>query len=290
MTIAAEVEDRAHTTRRLPAALVAAWRARALAPYLGPRMLGLLSACPVAATAEALAARLTAKVSVPHKIRGRLTQAAQFIENFKHRKTLVGLMNDAFAAPVPPTSLHRLLADLAPPLIVDTWYDTASATALRESMASGRWGEVQGLSQSEYFGRWFGWYDAAGTPALAADPAWQTILYKPLGGVAPMGNYLVSDADFVEVLTEIDIQTPIPLEIQRRRSGCAFLFLGCRFDDQLARSFARQISKRSASAHWAVLPDEPTRMEARFIAELGITRIPMPLDEFAELAAALSDG
>ncbi|HYN57933.1 MAG TPA: hypothetical protein VET87_00085, partial [Rubrivivax sp.] len=46
---------------------------------------------------------------------------------------------------------------------------------------------------------------------------------------------------------------------------------------QLPRAFARQILKRSAGPHFAVLADEPTRMEARFLAEQGITRIALPL-------------
>ena len=91
----------------------------------------------------------------------------------------------------------------------------------------------------------------------------------------------MSDSDYVEVLTEIDIQTPIPPIVQALRRQRHFLFLGCRFDDQLPRSFARQIMKRSSDRHWAVLPDEPTRMEARFLQEQGIERIAMPLTEFS---------
>jgi hypothetical protein len=46
--------------------------------------------------------------------------------------------------------------------------------------------------------------------------------------------------------------------------------------------------KRSSDTHWAVLPDEPTRMEARFLDEQRIERIAMPLDAFADaLAGAL---
>jgi hypothetical protein len=39
--------------------------------------------------------------------------------------------------------------------------------------------------------------------------------------------------------------------------------------------------KRSSDRHWAVLPQEPTRMEARFLQEQNITRIDLPLDQFA---------
>ena len=79
-------------------------------PYLGSGMLSLCGDTAVPATPGALAAVMTAKVSVPHKIRAKLTQAAQFIENFKHRKSVVMIMDEAFA-PVPtPSPLHRALA------------------------------------------------------------------------------------------------------------------------------------------------------------------------------------
>jgi hypothetical protein len=69
--------------------------------------------------------------------------------------------------------------------------------------------------------------------------------------------------------------------VQNIRRGRHFLFLGCRFANQLERTFARQIMKRSSDKHWAVLPETPTRNEARFLAEQRIERIDMPLDEFA---------
>ena len=240
-----------------------------LAPYLGPGMLALCEGPRPPADPLALAAHLAARSSVPGKIRNRVTAVAQFIENFKHRKTLVGLMDEAFAKPAAPSALHRWLAALPVPLIVDAWYDDT----LRSALASRTdWSEVQGLSQSEHFGRWAGWY---------GDEQATTVLYKPWGGHAPASNYLVSDSDFVEVLTEIDIQTPIPAAVQQRRAALGFVFLGCRFDDQLPRAFARQILKRSGGPHVAVLPGEPTRMERRFLDEMGIERIALPLAEVA---------
>jgi hypothetical protein len=250
-------------------------------PYLGPEMLSLCSDLKVPATPLALAEMMTSKVSVPHKIRKRLTQAAQFIENFKHRKSVVHLMNEAFAAPTTPSALHLALAGSGAGLWVDTWYDDTMAAALAQTRPSG-WAQVQGLSQSEHFGNWTGAYaaDGAALAALPTDTA--RLLYKPIGSHGPAGNYLVSDSDYVEVLTEIDIQTPIPAAVQAWRTGRNFLFIGCRFDDQLTRCFARQIMKRSSDQHWAVLPNEPTRMEARFLQEQNITRIAMPLAQFAQ--------
>jgi len=280
-------------------AVHAALRDGLAVPYLGPGVLALAGPeCPLPASSEALVARLTAQASVPHKIRNSLSAAAQFIENFKHRKTVAKAMTEAFTPEVAPTPLHRYLAAVPKlPLLVHAWYDDLPQKAL-----AGRsgWGMVQGVSQTEHFGNWAHYFQANGArlpnppgstfqienvaPALAPDEAdaWSTLLYQPLGSVKPAANFLVSDTDFVEVLTEIDIQTPIPVPVQDLRKGRHFLFLGCRFTHQLDRLFARQIMKRSSDRHWAVLPHTPTRNEARFLEEQNIARIDMPLEDFAE--------
>lgn len=259
-------------------------------PYMGPGVLALAGeGCPLPRSPVELVDRLTAKASVPHKIRKNLTAAAQFIENFKHRKTVVAAMTDAFAAPMQPTPLHRFLAaQPALPLIVHAWYDDLPQKALA---GKGGWGMVQGVSQSQHYGTWAHYFSGETlAPAGQADAAdWRTLLYQPLGSVSPAANYLVSDSDFVEVLTEIDIQTPIPEAVINIRRNRNFLFLGCRFSTQLERIFAHQITKRSSDRHWAILPETPTRNEARFLAQHNIERIPLPLAAFASLLAGETD-
>jgi hypothetical protein len=252
-------------------------------PYLGPGVLALkYSGSEIPASPLALVGRLIAKSSVPFKIKKNLGAAAQFIENFKHRRTVSAAMTEAFELDAEPTELHILLADMpALPLVVHAWYDDLPQKALRGRSS---WGIVQGVSQAEKFGNWVHYYNADGTLAGVAsdDPRfdWKTLLYQPLGSVWPEHNYLVSDSDFVEVLTEIDIQTPIPPVVQEIRKGRNFLFLGCRFSSQLERIFAHQIMKRSSEKHWAVLPEEPTRNEVRFLERHNIERIPVTLNDF----------
>lgn len=252
-------------------------------PYLGPEVLQLEPAtCPVPATPEDLVKLLTSKVSVPHKIRNNLTAAAQFIENFKHRKSVVSLMSEAYAPGVQPNALHRYLASLGkkPLLIVDAWYDDAMARALH---GHSHWGQIQGVSQSEHLGEWVHYFDDQGNKVEASEAdTWNTVLYKPLGSVIPARNFIISDSDYVEVLTEIDIQTPIPPRVQELRTGSNFLFLGCRFDNQLTRTYARQVMKRSSDRHWAVISGPLSRMEQKFLQEQNITRIDLPLAQFAD--------
>lgn len=257
-----------------------------LLPYLGPGVTALASDA-VPTSYEGLAAWLGSKVALPKRARGNCWAAAQFIESSRHRATVDELMTQAFATPVSPIALHQAIARLAPALIVDTWYDSA----LRQAFA-GRtgWGEIHAASRArpgEY--RWYRAYDALGEECSIADAAaWPTIIYKPHGCVAPRPNFLVSDADYVEVLTEIDIQTPIPEAVQIRRAVGGFLFLGCRFHDQTNRSYARQIAKRSGGGHVAVVSETPSRNELKFLEEIGAAVVEADLATFVgDLVAAI---
>jgi hypothetical protein len=251
-------------------------------PYLGPGLTEL-SKPTVPMTPEALAAFLGAKVALPRRAKGNVWAAAQHIESMKHRSTLSALMSDAFSPPVEPTTLHRHLASLRLPMIVDTWYDGVmrSAFGQRED-----WGEIQGITRAGIGeDRWYRFYDSTGAEAgRSAAEAWATILYKPHGGITPARNFLISDADYVEVLTEIDIQTPIPDAVKDRRGERSFLFIGCRFHDQLLRTYARQITKRSSGLHHVIVePEMLTKNELRFFSIQGMMPIAIPLTRAVEI-------
>jgi len=271
-----DVADQLERVRR---ALIA----DALIPYLGPGLLAL-SGATAPSTPEAVAAALHARAPAPARIRTNMWSVAQFIESRRHRKTLQAFMADIFSAPVAPSALQRFLARLPLTLIVNAWYDDAFATALRES---GRrdFVEIQGVTRAGVRADvWTKTYDADGAPcdAGAADAA-RTALYSPHGGVRPAHNFLVADSDYVEVLTEIDIQTPIPATVKARRAERGFLFLGCPFHDQMLRTYARQIMKRSKGPHFAVVEmDALTRNEAKFFADQRIEIIDAPLPAAAQ--------
>lgn len=247
-----------------------------LVPYLGPGIFGDRS--PVPASYRALAEFFGARVALPRRARGKLWASAQYVESHKHRTTVEALMTEAFSESLTPLPLHRRLAERELPLVVDTWYDGGMRAALGESSS---WVEVQGGSRAAIGeDRFFHTYAPGGgslDQASARDAT--TVLYKPHGSVAPARNYLVSDADYVEVLTEIDIQTPIPPIVQARRTIRGFLYLGCSFADQTLRIFARQIGKRSEGPHFAVV--DPawglSPNEQRFLRERGAQVVVTPL-------------
>lgn len=251
-------------------------------PYIGPG-LTQLSPTEVPMTPEALAAFFGTKVALPRRAKGNAWASAQHIESMKHRSTVSALMSQAFADSIAPTPLHVYLASLQLPMIVDTWYDATMRWAFE-----GRddWGEIQGITRAGIGeDRWYRFYEADGAEASKEKAeTWKTILYKPHGGIAPAKNFLISDADYVEVLTEIDIQTPLPDAVKDRRSERSFLFIGCRFHDQLLRTYARQIMKRSATMHHAIVDSAAlTKNELKFLTIQGIIPLAMPIDRACEI-------
>lgn len=257
-------------------------RAGKVVPYLGPGLTEL-SKPSVPMTPEALAEFFGTKVALPRRAKGNAWAAAQHVESHKHRSTVSTLMTEAFTAPVAPTPLHQYLASLPLPLIVDTWYDAVMRTAL---LKRSDWGEIQGISRAGIGeDRWYRFYDAnGGESERSAAEGWATILYKPHGSITPAKNFLISDADYVEVLTEIDIQTPIPDVVKDRRAERSFLFIGCRFHDQLLRTYARQVTKRSATQHFVIVdPETLTKNELRFFMLQGMTPIAVPLERASEI-------
>jgi hypothetical protein len=67
------------------------------------------------------------------------------------------------------------------------------------------------------------------------------------------------------------------------RQGRGFLFLGCRFYDQILRTFAKQIIKRSGGPHYAVMPADLTPNELKFLSTEGIQVLTLPLAEAADI-------
>ncbi|TCM85230.1 SIR2 family NAD-dependent protein deacylase [Rhodovulum steppense] len=255
-------------------------------PYLGAGVAALAEG-GAPASPRALCAAIETKVRAPKRASGNLWSVAQFVESRRFRKTLEQIVRDAFSVRPAPSALHRWIVRARPPLVVDAWYDGQILdAAVAEGM--GDWGWVQGISRNgESRDIWTLAYDCTGALACEApDPGWEMLVYKPHGLIRTGQSFLISDSDYVEVLTEIDIQSPIPDEVQARRTGRPFLFLGCRFDDQLLRIYARQIAKRSGQGHAAVIEGPLTRMEERFLDEMGIERLDLPLEAVTEALAA----
>lgn len=111
-----------------------------------------------------------------------------------------------------------------------------------------------------------------------ADPA-LPLLLKPMGSPQPEANYIASDADYVDYITELMGGFGVPNFFKEYRKEKRYLLLGLRLSRDTERMVLADLTYARAGG-WAVLPDA-TDKEKRFCKKkLGIEVIDMPLAEF----------
>ncbi len=96
------------------------------------------------------------------------------------------------------------------------------------------------------------------------------ILFKPLGTPLPESNYIASDADFVDYITELMGGFAIPSFVKRLRMNKRYLLLGLRLNRDTDRMvFSDIIFGADNPAGWAFIP-HPTDKEKRFLGRYNI--------------------
>ena len=104
------------------------------------------------------------------------------------------------------------------------------------------------------------------------------VLFKPLGTPAPEPNYIASDADFVDYITELMGGFAIPSFVKQRRVGKRYLILGLRLLRDTERMILTEIihGAPEAAAGWIFVQD-PTDKERRFCEAKGLRIIQDPV-------------
>jgi hypothetical protein len=117
------------------------------------------------------------------------------------------------------------------------------------------------------------------------DPA-APILYKPLGTPLPTPQWIASDADYVDYITELMGGFAIPPFLKQRRTGLKYLVAGLRLNRDTQRMLLAEIMYGAApAAGWALIPGANDK-ERRFCARLGLEVIDADIQQLAGLAVA----
>jgi hypothetical protein len=106
------------------------------------------------------------------------------------------------------------------------------------------------------------------------------VLFKPLGTPLPESNYIASDADFVDYITELMGGFAIPSFVKRMRQNKRYLLLGLRLNRDTDRMVFSDIAFGAAQpAGWAFIP-YPTDKEKRYLARLNIEIVNADVADF----------
>jgi hypothetical protein len=109
------------------------------------------------------------------------------------------------------------------------------------------------------------------------------LLLKPMGSPQPEANYIASDADYVDYITELMGGFGVPKFFKEYRKEKRYLLIGMSLNRDTERMVLHDISlDRAKESGWAVIPNA-TEKEKRFCrTKLNMEVIDMSLAEFMQ--------
>ena len=261
-----------------------------IVPYLGAGALqgsvDKLSGVAIPADSDSLILAMNGGKPMSQRLMWEFPRAAMDVELKRGRKAVHNFLEDTYGkrkwtrAP-----LHDWLASIEPHYVIDSNRDTQ----LQDTYADQPHTLIRGTARisgtnyrfvlNEYVGSG-GYREITQEEVNPALP----ILFKPMGSPRPDANYIASDADYVDYITELMGGFAIPDFLKEYRKGKQYLFIGMRLQRDTDRMVMSDITYASAEPKgWALIP-QPTDKEVRFCARQGIEIIAADVSDL--LAAA----
>jgi len=212
------------------------------------------------------------------------SRAAMHLEQRKGREYMEQLTNFIYTKDYAPTPLQKAIVDMDARYIVDTNRDTKLQELLsftQHHLIIGKARILGDPNRYEVFE-----YDVDNKKYFqveeeALDDA-KKILFKPMGSPLPEPSFIISDADYVDWLTEAMGGFAIPAVLKSYRKAKKYLFIGTAFDRDTDRMVANEITMNLEGGYF-VTDREISKREQKFIDKHNIEIIPMNLEKFTEM-------
>ena len=243
---------------------------------------------PIPADSNSLILAMNGGKPMAPKLMYEFPRASMNLELKKGRSYVTRFLNDLYSGERwSQGAVHRWLADADLPYVIDVNRDST----LQKLYAGRQHIVVLGIARmggTDYRFKIFRW-EGERYEEITQDGIDDSlpILFKPLGSPLPEANFIASDADFVDYLTELMGGFAIPSFVKALRKGKQYLFLGLRMTRDTERMVLSDIIYDAASpAAYAIIP-EPTEKEIRFCKRMKIEIIDLPMET---VAAAIEAG
>ena len=238
-------------------------------PYLGPNALDGVtektSGNPIPADSDSLILAMNKGQPMAPRLMYEFPRAAMNLENKKGRKFIERFLTETYADKQWTTSrLHQWLAERSIPYIIDINRDTQ----LQQAWADRPHVLICGIARlaGQDFRYRIYQYQSGEYKEVSAEQADTTlpVLFKPMGTPLPDPNFVASDADYVDYITELMGGFAIPPFLKEYRPGKQYLFMGLRMTRDTERMVLSDIIYAAGEpAGWVLLPNA-TDKEKRF--------------------------
>jgi hypothetical protein len=211
------------------------------------------------------------------------SRAAMHLEQRRGVEYMTQLMNHIYTKPFEPTPLHKAIVNMAPRYIIDTNRDTKLQELLSyepHCLIVGKSRISAELNRYELFE-----YDVENKKYFqveeeALDTA-EKILFKPMGSPLPEPSFVISDADYVDWLTEAMGGFALPAALKSYRKTKKYLFMGTSFDRDTDRMVANELTL-DLEGGYVITDKELGKKEKKFIDKHNLEVLEMSLDDFCK--------
>ena len=267
----------------------AALAAGTLVPFIGDGALDDVthaeSGQKIPATSDELILAMNGGKPMAPRLMYEFPRAAMNVELKRGRSTVNRFLEQTYTDPNwSEAALHRWLADLNLPYVVDLNRDTGLQKLYANrphTLVTGMARIASGVRYKLYRHdgvRYGPETDEAGIDLNAP------VLFKPCGTPWPEPNWIASDADFVDYITELMGGFAIPPFLKRRREGLQYLVCGARLNRDTIRMILSDVIYGAAQpAGWALIAGANDK-EKRFCKRIGLELVDADIRELAGIA------
>lgn len=262
-------------TEALRSQLISGLEDGSIVPYIGAGTLtGVTEKStgnPIPADSDSLILAMNDGKPMAPRLMYEFPRAAMNLENKKGRKFIERFLTETYGNKTWTTSVfHQWLTERDVPYIIDINRDTQiqNMWADRPHLLIVGVARIAGTDFRYQIYQYFGG-EYRKVTAEEADTT-LPVLFKPMGTPRPEPNFIASDADYVDYITELMGGFAIPSFIKEKRVGKQYLFMGLRMNRDTERMVLSDMIYASGEpAGWVLLPN-PNDKEKRYCAKKNL--------------------
>ncbi len=211
------------------------------------------------------------------------SRAAMHLEQRRGVEYIQQMMNWIYTKDFEPTPLQKTIVDMSSRFIVDTNRDSKIQELLAYEPHCLIMGKARIMAEENRYVIYE--YDTENKKYFEVEEEVlenaKKILFKPLGSTLPEPSFVISDADYVDWLTEAMGGFAVPPIIKTYRKTKKYLFLGTLFDRDTDRMVANELTLDLEGGY--VINDQPlSKKEEKFIKRHNLELLEMSLEEFTK--------
>lgn len=255
--------------------LVQGIRSGQIIPYLGAGTLqgvvSKLNGAPIPADSDSLILAMNDGKPMAPRLMYEFPRAAMNLENKKGRKFIERFLTTTYGEQQwTHSEFHQWLAGLNLPYVIDINRDTQLQHAYSDRPHTLIVG-IARIAGTDYRFRVYQYYSGE-YREITHDQVDTSlpVLFKPMGSPLPEANYIASDADYVDYITELMGGFAIPAFLKEYRQGKQYLFCGVPMNRDTERMVLSDIIYAAGEpAGWVLLPNASEK-EKRFCAKKNL--------------------